>query len=479
MKIFDLFFSLMLVLMFSASQTSFAQELLADPVEIYSGLPDNSTFALFSRIGQLDGTGGLDLAASKQGLPVASSMSIHLNNGSEMAFNDAPAFASNDLFGYYYFALADLNGDGIDDLISDVGYYSHTGDFNYELQRYYTDPVLFLFGQGDLNGDNVPDLILRRDDNLYVGINDGSGNFADPLLINSSNGSTEYLPVPVIADFTGDGLADILVYPTYFNQDFFLYVQALDGSFPRQSLPLTQQELNGGLPPVTANALDAVDYDADGDLDIVFENNAAVYMLINEGAGVFENVDTLTNKPTASKQQYHDLNLDGVVDIIRTTYSDHSVKIILRNPDGTELDVIDIEEGAYNSSINPIIVDIDGDGDLDLIGSRRNEANDFTLFLSENNTIIAPNATSNALNLIAHKVFPNPVEEVFTLHIEDEDFTQGTLTIMDNGGRILKNTPVQSGDNNINLSGIANGVLYYQLRDHSQQLLATGKLMMQ
>lgn len=478
MKIFDFFFSFSLILLLSANQPLVAQELLADPVEIYSGLPDNNTSAFFSRIGQLDGTGGLDLAASKQALQVALSMSIHLNDGSEMAFNAAPAFASNDLFSFYYFSLADINGDGLDDFVTDIGYYAHTGDFNYELQRFYTDPVLYIFGQGDLNGDNVPDLVLRRGDNLYVGINDGNGNFADPLLINSSNSSTEYLPVPVIADFTGDELADILVYPTYFSQDFFLYVQAPDGSFTTQSLPLSQEELNGGFSPYESH-LDGVDYDTDGDLDIVFENDDAVYLLINEGAGVFENVDTLTNKFTASKQQYHDLNQDGVVDIIRTTYSDSSVKIILRNADGSNLDIINILGGAYNSSINPIIVDIDGDGDLDLIGSRRNEANDFTLFLSENNTIIAPNATSNALNLIAHKVFPNPVEEVFTLHIEDLDFTQGTLTILDNGGRILKNTPVQSGDNNINLSGIANGVLYYQLHDQSQQLLATGKLMMQ
>lgn len=480
MKTFDFLCCGLLLFLCTVSNSFHAQEFLQERVEIYSGLPDNqSNFS--SRIGQLDGEGKLDLAASIAGLPVAASISIHLNNDEvEFAYNAPPVYSNNAPLSFFFFFLADLNSDGAQELITDFGYYTQSGGFDYTLRDYSSQGLLLYPLQvGNINDDNITDIIFRDANNLYVGINDGNGNFPDPLLINNDHDSS-YLPEPVIADFTNDGLADIIVYPSYFTQEFFLYVQQVDGGFNPQVLPLSQEDLNGGLPARSTNNLEAADYDSDGDQDILFENDNGVYLLLNTGAGNFNGIDTLFTKNTLSKDQFSDLNQDGVIDVIRTTYTNNLVEIFLRDPTGDILETITITGGLYNLFTHPIFIDIDGDTDLDLIESRPGNDGNMALFLRQNNTINEPNSTQMLENLIAHRIFPNPGSGLFNIKIEDPSFSTGQLIITDNIGRVLQSTTIQAGDNQFDLTTFEYaGLLLYQLFDPHGQVIATGQLVKQ
>ncbi len=106
--------------------------------------------------------------------------------------------------------LADLNGDGVNDVI--VGSYSRTTAYNgpdgsqiwsnSSVRADATVPVV-----ADLNGDGIPDVVVSDDNsNRLVALNGSSGHqlWAVPL-------SGSYPTSPAVEDIDGDGLLDIIV----------------------------------------------------------------------------------------------------------------------------------------------------------------------------------------------------------------------------------------------------------------------------
>jgi hypothetical protein len=126
---------------------------------------------------------------------------VLLNEGDGQRFSPLGPLTTQNAFPQ----LADVNGDGVDDLLlgdgSTLSIALNRGDATFS-------SVTQVIAAGDLNGDGFPDLAVacQSTDTLAVLLNDGTGAFAVSALYPVGS-----LPLDVtIADLDGDGRAEII-----------------------------------------------------------------------------------------------------------------------------------------------------------------------------------------------------------------------------------------------------------------------------
>ena len=205
----------------------------------------------------------------------------------------------------------------------------------------------------DVDGDQDPDLILvgQDDDGVEVVLNDGSGAFGFPGPFLQTPGETEALAV---ADINGDGFSDILV-TLWFPEGAGL------GWFPGTA----------------------------------------------DGFGPLNLFPALYSGAPSNLLLVADLDLVGGLDVILST--DNDELILARNVtgDGTSWEVqplpIPLGPTAYPYR-SPQVIDVDGDGDLDLAESRgpsvhwlRNDLDEGGVLTFEENVIEAWNTSGNGM----------------------------------------------------------------------------------
>jgi hypothetical protein len=166
-------------------------------------------------VGDFNGDGNVDLATANE---MSDSISILLGDGKSgfAAPVDYAVDADADAVDAYpvSVAVADLNGDGNDDLtVADQGKGSGdgrvsvllgTGGGSFALHVDYPlganpDAV----AAADFNGDSAPDLAVANGDTLSVLLNEGSGTFAAPVEVAVGANSV------AVVDLNGDGKADL------------------------------------------------------------------------------------------------------------------------------------------------------------------------------------------------------------------------------------------------------------------------------
>ena len=179
----------------------------------------------------------------------------------------------------------------------------------------------------DLTGDGAPDIIAllaQADERIVLFQNDGKGNFSGERILARFPpvyGST-YLSMH---DFNGDGKLDIL----YVNGDNFDYSRVLK---PYHGVRILENDGRNNFqeryffPIYGAARAEAVDFDRDGDLDILVTSNFADFERHPERGIVFlENLGRYQFRPSAftaaSANQWNlaataDINGDGWPDAI-------------------------------------------------------------------------------------------------------------------------------------------------------------------
>ncbi len=291
--------------------------------------------------------------------------------------------------------FADLDNDGDNDLV--VGY-SESGNVRYYQNLGTPESAIFLESESetwfdvglyaypwfsDLDSDGDIDLLIGRDGyGFHYYRNDGDGsswNWSDASAQFSSVGQSTYWNSPCLVDLTGDGKPDLV----HGSASGPLNYYANTGTNNSASWTAVTSLFGGVLDVGGASNPVFVDFDADGDLDLIsgsqmgdikyFENTGSLYgPAWSANHSVFSSIDHSIYSAVA----VGDLNDDDLLDLV---VGDLSGNLYYHQNTGTGFNYESnmfsgINAGGWSS---PRLYDLDRDRDLDLFIGKENGQIDY------------------------------------------------------------------------------------------------------
>ncbi len=316
---------------------------------------------------------------------------LYLNNQQNNFTNFAAPLGLNNLTFNGFFSYAfDVNGDNYPEIITSD---SKNGKFvlhiyermmgSYHLLYTYTVPDEFAINPiqqltaTDIDKDGDLDLALvfgyshKGKGSMIILKNNGYGNFRqDTSAVELFSG---WNVKAVFADFNQDGLDDVLMVRNW--GDDAVFFRQIDGTWNKKPellhiLPVQQRK--GGAW--------AFDFDNDGDLDIfILSENPFIRVFENDGKGHFKNItklsglDFLNHGRKGGQMTAADFDNNGFQDIFLVVHDgDKQNNYLFLN---------DSAHGFVDASVSVGIAggntefaaagDIDGDGDVDLYGFKK------------------------------------------------------------------------------------------------------------
>lgn len=322
----------------------------------------------------LDGDGDLDVVTG-----TLNSELFWIENLGSGSF--ASAILIDDEVPRYSLRTADMDGDGDVDVIvggvlvapggavtsTEIRWYENNGDGTFSGFHFVTDAgpsTISIVNVADIDGDGDVDVLTSGSSSDDVGWyeNDGSGGFSGTYQVIDSN---IFLVNTALADLDGDGYVDVIVAAGTVSGDgaqpggFYWYQNNGDGTFgSRQTLDTE--------PSGSGYAIVPVDLDGDGDLDLMTSylgTSRGVYWFENLAAGMFGSRQTIS----ASIQQARedslvavDLDGDGDLDVVANDRNAGQVKRIL-NLGGfliTQADSnLTVTEAGSTATFNVVLVE--------------------------------------------------------------------------------------------------------------------------
>ena len=275
-------------------------------------------------------------------------------------------------FGGAYDALpVDMDGDG--DL--DIAAVGLSADIlawweNQNAHRHFAEaePIAIRTGLNDprgiavadVNGDGLMDVVLGGWGDAWVRVYlQISGT---TWLQNTVDSGLSGFRDVAVADVDGDGDLDVL--GASVDGDLIAW-WANDGSAnPGWTQHNVLTSFNG------AHAVEPVDLDHDGDIDLVVtavDGDEATIVINDNGLGTLWTKKNFTPLDGAYDVAVGDLNEDGLMDFVATGYYDDRIRVDLQgDPLWGYLDITGLD-GPRGVALG----DVDGDGDLDIVGAIR------------------------------------------------------------------------------------------------------------
>jgi len=229
----------------------------------------------------------------------------------------------------------------------------------------YGQPAYFIKNQrglalADLDGDGLEDMIFGINDTLYA--RKGNGDF----LFKKKFNKPVLMPVAV-ADMDNDGFPDIILnYGHSSSQGGGVTLLDREGNeFPGWPVAVGKQ---------MSSALAVSDLDGDGIFEIVSAERTYPTGLLHifkiDGSSYSSDWPAELATVPAATPSIGDINNDGVKDIVMMSYSEMNAF----NLDGTQLDGFPVSEAGVSYSYqSPILVDLDGDDTLEIVGANHGD----------------------------------------------------------------------------------------------------------
>jgi hypothetical protein len=324
----------------------------------------------------------------------------------------------------------------------------------------------------DLNNDNLSDIIITgvspNDSDyiakVYIQDNEGVFNERASSLFGNSFGDI------LVFDANNDGNNDVLItgFNNSYNPDTKLYLNDGNATF-------TENE-NANIMGIYFSATNAIDYDNDGDLDLVvsgFDTSYTPFSALydNDGNGNF----SLNSQPNLmalywGAADFVDYDNDGDYDIFLTGADSNTTPhaLFYKNTNGNftkDETTSNLVSGTYISSTD--WSDFDNDGDLDLVITGLGSSGDAISKVYNNTQNQLNTTTFNTIDSLT--LYPNPVTNgkvqfSFSLSQNTEPFL---ITIFSTDGKRVLSTK-QNLNKSIDVSQLQKGIYMLQLSNIKQ-----------
>jgi len=422
--------------------------------------------------------------------------------------NFTPIVISDDLRTSQGVISYDFNNDGVFEIINALYFINKVVLITKDSQNYVVNELLetdkpIRLGLADFNQDDKMDILVipSKGKGIRILKNLGDLNFSTQTLAYFDYEKGGEL---VIDDFDNDGDPDIII-SSYLNDNLTLF-ELTNPDFFSFRLKVIDNKIN------QAGEISSGDFDNNGTIDFISCSRSGGYsnIYLNDGNLNFtEKLLNSDNEPIGNG--VGDLNDDGFLDILITSFKEGQILLYINNGDGVNYTRHIIDENIkYPTSIEA--EDMDNDGDLDIIASYNeglviytnnniqnlnfnkseypigNSVGDFTIIDFDNDgdkDIIASNPSTNTLykfeNDLISSVFetnnfrfqlsPNPVSNILKINTDVQSNYSSEIYNLD-GKLILK----QKNINEIDISDISNGIYLIKLKNNNSNQYKTEKI---
>jgi FG-GAP-like repeat len=384
----------------------------ASAAALTGGNLSNIAFADFN------GDGKIDFAATDSNSNSQTVVYLAQSNGTYLA--GAPLVTAEHVYGACSTAAGDLNGDGKPEIVTancgsnleELIVYLNNGDGTFQSGSYYapaensaagTDADLYPVAVtiADVNGDGKNDIVCSNytSSDVTILLGNGDGTVRVPNVGYSTGGNAGY--PAVVADFNGDGLADIIIPDENYS---LVYLQGYgDGSF---------RAANDYYAPIfddygaNSTAIASGDFNGDGYPDFVVGNSGYnQYGVSTIGITVFLSRSDGTLAPGVNYGSggnfvgvaVADFDGDKILDIAAVDDTNNLVQIFHGKGDGTFTMTSSYSTGGSDSWF-VVTGDFNGDGHPDLAVANWN---------SENLTVLLNDGTGAFLPSVIYPVSAN------------------------------------------------------------------------
>ena len=365
-----------LSLLLNEGEGTFASEVRVTAGNISERGKPNLTFPYpgpFIHAADIDADSDMDLI-----VPTKETVSILLNSGrGTFELSSAPSTGVG--ADAYDISIADLDDDGDLDLaVSTMGFdvsalsvIINDGPDGWApptvhqtiLQTYHTGVAA-----GDVDSDGDLDLIVaaEKGDVLSLFTNDGTGIFAAAVPFNSREDAWRVY----VVDLNGDGAEDLATVSAPIRSSMQIHL-SVDGAIVTPKIVAPGGQIMNGAHRQT----ETIDFDLDGDLDIVSSTGQPwIEVIEGHGDGTFTHVpDFELDDPQSDARQMDigDMDGDGLPDLILADQTDNAHDPghihVVRNFGDLQLALLSTYSFETGDPINVQVGDVDGDEDLDAV----------------------------------------------------------------------------------------------------------------